>query len=566
MSKKLLLADDSITIQKVIGITFAHEDYVLTIVDNGDAALNKARVEHPDLILADIHMPGKNGYEVCAAVKRDPQLGHIPVLLLTGTFEPFDEAKAKAAGADSWIAKPFESQALIDRVEQLLARAAAAPAPAPKSVATAAPAAAVPVVATPAAAEPATETPAADFWGELQIDEEEPVENAADLKEDLWAQPAAGSDDLWGTISQDAGGEAETPENDDWSGLAAELDTAPAPGRPAGIGIEGSAKVDTFVFSDSPLEEESSFLDEPLSSPGPEEGAFSFEEPAAGDSFSFEQPASPPQKDSPRFDAFSESAQEDPFAFDVAGTEVETTASSRGPAAPGNASWPEKNEMATEWGGFEEEILPLDENDIIEEEDLQEVGASAHSDVYEQGRDEALFAEEIPDLAARSLLPERKEERKTAEIGFPTVAAGETGGAEDFLSEEEAFPIDGELPPIDEPDWGLTDEETEPATPMATKEPAVAEPPYGRRDPAAGISSPRPAVAPGAASTALAVDEKMAALSDEEIARIVEKVAGPLIERLAAAMLEKIAWEVVPDLAESMIRDEIRKIRESVAH
>ena len=126
MSKKLLLADDSITIQKVIGITFANEDYDLTVVDNGDAALAKARELHPDLCWRTSSCPGKNGYELCAAVKQDPALAGTPVLLLTGTFEPFDEDKARSAGADSWIAKPFESQSLIDRVEQLLAAAPAA--------------------------------------------------------------------------------------------------------------------------------------------------------------------------------------------------------------------------------------------------------------------------------------------------------------------------------------------------------------------------------------------------------------------------------------------------------
>lgn len=114
-----MLADDSITIQKVIGITFANEDYQLTIVDNGDAALEKARTDLPDLILADVFMPGKNGYELAAAVKQDPALRGVPVLLLAGTFEPFDEEKAVSSGADSWISKPFESQALISRVEEL---------------------------------------------------------------------------------------------------------------------------------------------------------------------------------------------------------------------------------------------------------------------------------------------------------------------------------------------------------------------------------------------------------------------------------------------------------------
>ena len=126
MSKKLLLADDSITIQKVIQITFAHEDYQLTITDNGDTAFVRAEELVPDLVLADVYMPGKNGYELCAAIKQSPALQHVPVLLLAGSFEPFDEAKARTAGADAWIEKPFESQALIDKVAELLGAVPAA--------------------------------------------------------------------------------------------------------------------------------------------------------------------------------------------------------------------------------------------------------------------------------------------------------------------------------------------------------------------------------------------------------------------------------------------------------
>ena len=123
MSKKLLLADDSITIQKVIQITFAHEDYELTITDNGDAALIKAQEIKPDLVMADVYMPGKNGYELATAIKQDPALQHVPVLLLAGSFEPFDEEKAMNCKADAWIEKPFESQNLIDKVAELLSAA-----------------------------------------------------------------------------------------------------------------------------------------------------------------------------------------------------------------------------------------------------------------------------------------------------------------------------------------------------------------------------------------------------------------------------------------------------------
>src|SRR5512138_4034720 len=120
MPKNLLLADDSITIQKVVGITFANEDFKVTAVDNGEDAIARARELKPDVILADVVMPRKNGYEVCEAVKSDPGLRHIPVLLLSGTFEAFDEARARAAKADGHLAKPFESQALINRVKELV--------------------------------------------------------------------------------------------------------------------------------------------------------------------------------------------------------------------------------------------------------------------------------------------------------------------------------------------------------------------------------------------------------------------------------------------------------------
>ncbi len=132
MSKTLLLADDSVTIQKVVGISFASEDVELVTVDNGDDAIRKAREIRPDVVLADVVMPGKNGYEVCQALKADPELRHIPVVLLTGTFEAFDEERAEQVGAASHVAKPFEAQTLVDEVKRLLAAPPPAAAPAPR--------------------------------------------------------------------------------------------------------------------------------------------------------------------------------------------------------------------------------------------------------------------------------------------------------------------------------------------------------------------------------------------------------------------------------------------------
>src|SRR5690606_23759835 len=119
MPKTMLVADDSLTIRKVIGMIFATEDFQVTAVDNGVDAISRARELRPDVVLADVSMPGKSGYEVAEALKSDPTTAAIPVLLLAGTFEPFDEARARSSRADAHISKPFESQALIDRVRAL---------------------------------------------------------------------------------------------------------------------------------------------------------------------------------------------------------------------------------------------------------------------------------------------------------------------------------------------------------------------------------------------------------------------------------------------------------------
>ncbi|HET7753686.1 MAG TPA: response regulator [Anaeromyxobacteraceae bacterium] len=120
MPKTLLLADDSITIQKVVGIIFTSEDYAVTTVDNGEDALSRIREQRPDIVLADVVMPRKNGYELCEALKNDPELRNTPVVLLAGTFEAFDEARANAVRADAWIQKPFESTALLGKVREIV--------------------------------------------------------------------------------------------------------------------------------------------------------------------------------------------------------------------------------------------------------------------------------------------------------------------------------------------------------------------------------------------------------------------------------------------------------------
>jgi CheY-like chemotaxis protein len=122
----LLLADDSVTIQRVIELTFADEDIQVTAVSDGEQAIQRLEAAPPDIVLADIGMPGRNGYEVARFIKQSPRLAHIPVVLLTGAFEPVDQARASEAGCDGVLAKPFEPQLVIGRGKDLLARRPAA--------------------------------------------------------------------------------------------------------------------------------------------------------------------------------------------------------------------------------------------------------------------------------------------------------------------------------------------------------------------------------------------------------------------------------------------------------
>jgi CheY-like chemotaxis protein len=126
MSHKLLLADDSITIQKVVELILAEEDFEIKSSSNGEEALALVPSFNPDIVLADIEMPKMNGYQLCEKIKQDPNTRDIPVILLTGAFEPIDEELSQHVGADDYIVKPFESQELISKINAALTLSATA--------------------------------------------------------------------------------------------------------------------------------------------------------------------------------------------------------------------------------------------------------------------------------------------------------------------------------------------------------------------------------------------------------------------------------------------------------
>jgi CheY-like chemotaxis protein len=121
---KILVADDNSNIQKMVGLALKDQGIDVVAVGNGEAAVRKISDIRPDLVLADVFMPVRNGYEVCQYVKQDPSLAHIPVILLVGAFDPLDEQEAQRVGADGVLKKPFvPPDPLIAMVKAALTRA-----------------------------------------------------------------------------------------------------------------------------------------------------------------------------------------------------------------------------------------------------------------------------------------------------------------------------------------------------------------------------------------------------------------------------------------------------------
>jgi CheY-like chemotaxis protein len=202
LGQKLLLADDSITIQKVVELILAEEGIEIMAVNNGEEALDAVPSFQPDIILADIDMPKMNGYQLCERLKKEESTRDIPVILLTAAFEPVDEELAQQVQADDFLVKPFESQDLLSKI---------------RSVLKASPAQEAGVEAEPAGdfmeaeAMALEESPSEDddLWAVEEIPETLEAEEAELWQDD--AGPGASLEELMG-IEEDAGMEAEPLE------------------------------------------------------------------------------------------------------------------------------------------------------------------------------------------------------------------------------------------------------------------------------------------------------------------------------------------------------------------
>ncbi len=171
----ILVADDNSNIQKMVGLVLKDQGIEVVAVGNGEAAVRRIPDVHPDLVLADVFMPLKNGYEVCEFVKKDQRFSHIPVILLVGAFDPLDEHEAQRVGADGVLKKPFvPPEPLISMVRSALSRSSDSgrprPIPMPKRAAGSPRATSIPnVEATPAPLAPAA--PAGHAAGPIEPDD-----------------------------------------------------------------------------------------------------------------------------------------------------------------------------------------------------------------------------------------------------------------------------------------------------------------------------------------------------------------------------------------------------------
>ena len=123
MTKKILIADDEQNIVISLEFLMKREGFAVCIANDGQEALDKVRSESPDLVLLDVMMPRKNGYEVCQEIRADAGLQGTRILMLTAKGRETEVTKGLAMGADAYMTKPFSTRDLVQKVRELLGAA-----------------------------------------------------------------------------------------------------------------------------------------------------------------------------------------------------------------------------------------------------------------------------------------------------------------------------------------------------------------------------------------------------------------------------------------------------------
>ena len=538
--KRILVADDSVTIQKVIALTFADEPFEVKSVGTGTEALEVMRTWKPDILLADVIMPQMNGYELCRAVKENPETSSLPVLFLAGTFEAFDEEEAGSVGADDFITKPFESGELIEKVQILTS-----PKTVPEEVSEI-PAAEVPDARTaPPPAdifslpeEPASESPGFEappfpeeevFSGAEKpslspVPESPPREVSPSVPEPpAPASPAGGSEpDIWDILSEVEDlvpGSMAEPESERVSGLN--------PAEEKGVIDVGSFDVG---------------LDRPESSIAPPEP-----EPESWDTTPPESGKEPAAEDfSPVIDRFAE----DYTGFGKGNVPVQNL-SLAGPPGEEVRERSRVEDREKDFFGFE-----VDSNGVPSEDDG--LGDAVEEITFEVDESPPQQPDAGPGIlpTERSSFPGNEQPGPSPELAQEPLSGGApeplSGFSEPFSTDDRFESSPQGFAPAEE--WGDAPEAAEP--PIALE---PAEGPAGDK-PAPEIPSIQGA--PGKteedSEPPLELDMK-GSFAGGSITS--EGVSEDQLRKIIEERVEKVVWEVVPELAEVMIREAIEKIK-----
>ncbi|HZH89436.1 MAG TPA: response regulator [Pyrinomonadaceae bacterium] len=564
--RKLLLADDSLTIQKVVSLTFGDEAMEVTSTGGGAEALEKLNESLPDIVLADVFMPEPNGYALCERIKGDERTRHIPVVLLVGTFEPFNEAEARRVGADDVLTKPFQSiRDLVNKVGGLLGgqpeekgadaeRARDQYHDAGETTRDLSPFAAEARAADPAAATAATSTPA-DAFADFDMDDATIQTTPAAAFDALHAAPAPSFSRI--NEEEQFSDRAETDEalffgEDDAPAL--EID-APAPEMHAAADLSPAASLSSGSPVASPVAEsafdarasrnaeaDDALLElgdaAPASTANAEADDFILD--IGGDDDSFDPPAFAPAHDATAEAdmLFAEEAQttEVPEAFAMQGAFTEAEASTESPlsvepgmweanagGAPVEAEAPSASVEAAN-ALADEDPMELEAPEMLESPALlfaNEPLADAHDSEISLAGDEFAHAPHAPvwdkDPVAASIV---------AHAGGVALA-GTTGAS------QSSEPVAA--------DAGATAAAaTESSAPATSSAPSQAASTSGQ-----------------AASASSHASASAASLSPEVLDELVRRVVAQMSEQV----VREIAWEVVPDLAERLIRQRLEEER-----
>ena len=575
MPKKILLADDSITIQKVVELTFSDGDYEVTAVNNGAKAVQKLAEMRPDIILSDIIMPEKNGYEVCEYVKSHPEYRTIPVVLLTGTFEPFDPDRAEKAGCDAVVTKPFESQSLIHKVEELIsqaqsnaAAAPSAPEPAPQPAASpwlddtppAAPEPRAPISPFSSATEavPALSLPYThdnDIFGAAPSaagSADMPFENPADLPGGNQMDQAQDSPFGAPPPAEEFSGETRAFPRMSFEEMQQMAQTPSAPEPVPTVPPPPPAPEPSSPW-DEPADA-SPFASEPASASPFDSGADFGGETRSFTKMDFEElnrmappppppPAAEPEADSPfgappPAEEFSGETRAFPrMSFE----ELQQLAPAQNAPEPPSQPTPEPSpwDEPAEPAAFGGETRAFPKMSFDE---MQQMASSPSAPAWapeeETPADTPFGSTSAPEPVLEELpVPDTQPAWSTEPEPEPEPA----------WSKPEAVPAWNEPEPEPAPAWNAPEPEPEPAW-SAPEEPQPE--PQAEPEPEAPAASPALA-APSEPSIPIARE-----LTDEQVDRIARRV----VELMSDQVVRNIAWEVIPDLAEMVVKERIRQL------